>query len=49
MFRFTRRRPSVEAGVRFCDPCAAVSTAHGRARRRYDETRAQAHLLLWPR
>jgi hypothetical protein len=44
MFQFPRRR-AVEAGVRFCDECAAVTTAAQRADRLRDRTRTQA--LAW--
>nr|WP_296069142.1 hypothetical protein [uncultured Actinoplanes sp.] len=48
MFRFPRR-PAPDAGVRFCDGCAEVSTPAERARRHRDRTIARAHTLLGPR
>lgn len=48
MFRLVRRPKSLAAGVRFCDPCADVSTAAQRAQRRYDRAHATAHLLISP-
>jgi hypothetical protein len=44
MFQFLRRR-SVDAGVRFCDGCAEVTTAAERADRFRDRSRTQA--LTW--
>jgi hypothetical protein len=44
MFRITRRRPT-EAGVRFCDGCAEVTTAAQRAERHHERTRTRA--LAW--
>ncbi|WP_165823189.1 hypothetical protein [Micromonospora globispora] len=49
MFRLVRRPKSPAAGVRFCDPCAEVSTAAQRAQRRYDRAHATVHLLISPR
>jgi hypothetical protein len=48
MFRFLRR-PGPDAGVRFCDGCAEVSTPAGRARRRRDQAIVRAHTMLGPR
>jgi hypothetical protein len=44
MFSSSRRKKT-NADVRFCDACAAVSTATQRAQRRYDRTRDQ--VLAW--
>ena len=44
MFRINRRR-AADAGVRFCDGCAEVTTAAHRAERRLERTRTQA--LVW--
>lgn len=49
MFRLVRRPKPDVAGVRFCDPCAEVSTAAQRAQRRYDRVHATTHLLISPR
>ena len=46
MFRRIRRRRPIEADVRFCEPCAVVSTAQDRARRQYDRTRTAAQSWL---
>jgi hypothetical protein len=48
MFRFTRR-PASQAGVRFCDSCAEVTTREDRARRRYDRTRIDTLTVTGPR
>jgi hypothetical protein len=39
------RRKKINAGVRFCDACAEVTTATQRAQRHHDHTRDQA--LAW--
>jgi hypothetical protein len=46
MFPFTRRRV-VDAGVRFCEECAEVTTAAQRADRLRERVRGQA--LAWTR
>jgi hypothetical protein len=46
MFPFTRRRV-VDAGVRFCEECAEVTTAAQRADRLRERVRSQA--LVWTR
>ncbi|GAA1533044.1 hypothetical protein GCM10009827_058800 [Dactylosporangium maewongense] len=48
MFRFPRRS-AAQAGVRFCDGCAEVSTAADRAWRRVERTRAELAALAGPR
>ncbi|MFG2104560.1 hypothetical protein ACGFJ5_28615 [Micromonospora echinaurantiaca] len=49
MFGKARRSVMAQAGVRFCDSCAQVSTANQRAERRYDRVRAGVHTLISPR
>ncbi|MEU7172185.1 MULTISPECIES: hypothetical protein [Micromonospora] len=49
MFGFPRRRPSVLAGVRFCDSCARVSTTAQRIDRLHDRARTAAYALTAPR
>ena len=49
MLRSIRRQAPVVAGVRFCDPCAEVSTAEQRARLRFEQARTRAYLLAGPR
>lgn len=44
MLRINRRR-AVDAGVRFCDGCAEVTTAAQRAERRLERARTRA--LVW--
>jgi hypothetical protein len=46
MFPFARRRV-VDAGVRFCEECAEVTTAAQRADRLRERARSQA--LAWTR
>ncbi|WP_327010719.1 hypothetical protein OHA72_27665 [Dactylosporangium sp. NBC_01737] len=48
MFRFPRRS-TPQAGVRFCDSCAEVSTTAERAQRRVERTRADLTALAGPR
>ncbi|WP_426513396.1 hypothetical protein ACPPVO_23965 [Dactylosporangium sp. McL0621] len=48
MFR-TLRRPRPEAGVRFCDGCATVSTAEQRVSARVERARTHLTALTGPR
>jgi hypothetical protein len=44
MLRITRRRTRDDT-VRFCDPCAQVSTSADRAERRYQDSRTATLLI----
>lgn len=49
MFGTARRSAQAQAGARFCDSCARVSTAAQRAQRHYDQVRDTAYALIGAR
>lgn len=49
MFGTARRTAKAQAGARFCDSCARVSTAAQRAQRRFDQVRDNAYALIGTR